>query len=81
MPSVLYRLTRVFRETLGIDDLTIVADTAPADVEGWDSVAHVQLFLAIESEFDTTLTPEELGSITNVGDILTLLRKRGFVDA
>lgn len=81
MPSVLYRLTRVFRETLGIDDLELRPATTPADVPGWDSVAHVQLFLAIESEFDTALTPEELASIAKVGDILTLLGKRGIGDA
>lgn len=81
MPSVLYRVNKVFRETLGITDLVVTPATTPGDVREWDSVAHVQLFLALESEFDTMLTAEELGSITKVGDILELLRKRGIADA
>jgi acyl carrier protein len=71
MPSIMYRVNKVFRETLGIADLVLTAATAPGDLREWDSVAHVQLFLALESEFDTSLTPEELASITRVGDILS----------
>jgi acyl carrier protein len=80
MNRTLYRLTKVFRETLGVDDLVIAPETTPAQVEQWDSVAHVQLFLAIESEFDVSLTPDELASIASVADILKLLRERGVAD-
>ncbi|MEX0585774.1 MAG: acyl carrier protein [Pirellulales bacterium] len=80
MNRTLYRLTKIFRETLGVDDLVIGPETSPADVEAWDSVAHVQLFLALETEFDVSLTPDELASIASVGDILKLLSQRGVAE-
>jgi acyl carrier protein len=81
MTPLLIRLTRIFRETLGRDDLTLTLDTTPDDIEAWDSVAQVQLFLALETEFDISLTPDELGSIGSVRDIVDLLAAQGVVDS
>lgn len=80
MTPLLIRLTRIFRETLGRDDLTLTLDTTPDDIEAWDSVAQVQLFLALETEFDISLTPDELGSIGSVRDIVDLLAAQGVAD-
>jgi acyl carrier protein len=81
MKPLLLRLTRIFRETLGRDDLTLTLGTTPDDIEEWDSVAQVQLFLALETEFDISLTPDELGSIGSVRDIVDLLAAQGVVDS
>jgi acyl carrier protein len=77
MATTLYRLTRVLRETLDVEDAEIGVDTLRDDLENWDSVAHVELVLAIESEFDVSLTPDEIGGIGGVRDILALLEQRG----
>lgn len=79
--SLMSRLTRIFRETLDQDDLTLTLDTRPDDIEEWDSVAQVQLFLAMEEEFDVSFTPDELASAGSVRDIVQLLATRGVVDA
>lgn len=80
MTPLLFRLTRIFQETLGRDDLTLTPDTTPDDVEEWDSVAQVRLFLALETEFDISLTADELGSIGSVRDIVDLLAAHGVVE-
>jgi acyl carrier protein len=81
MTPLYVRLTKIFRETLGCDDLVLSPDTTPDDVEEWDSVAQVQLFLALEMEFDIRLTPDELGSIRSVHDIVDLLAAHGVMDS
>lgn len=75
MPSHLYRITKVFRETFDDESLRISSETTADDIDGWDSVSHVQLFMAVETEFELSLTPEELASISSAGDILALLQK------
>lgn len=51
--------------------------TSPAEIEKWDSTAHVGLVLEIEREFDIEFTPSELGRLTSVGAIRDLVdRKR-----
>lgn len=50
---------------------------SPADLEKWDSTAHVGLVLEIERHFDIEFTPSELGRLISVGAIRDLVdRKR-----
>jgi acyl carrier protein len=77
MSQTLYRLSGILRETLDLEDIEIRADTSRDDLENWDSVAHVELVLAIESEFEVSLTPDEIGEIAGVRDILDILERRG----
>jgi acyl carrier protein len=44
-------------------------ETSPFDVERWDSVAHVNLLLEIETAFDVRFKAEDLGKVQSVGAI------------
>ena len=65
MANELYRLLQIFREILDDEDLTFEADSMEP-IQGWDSLAHVQLMLGIEDEFDVTLTTEEAARAAGV---------------
>jgi len=47
----------------------------PNDIEDWDSMAHLNLVMALGEEFEIDLDFEEVMSIGTVGDILTILEK------
>ncbi|MEX5633430.1 acyl carrier protein [Parafrankia sp. FMc2] len=69
------RLTQVFREIFSDDEL-VVFDTTTADqVPGWDSLAHINLIYAVESEFGVQIPDERLGSFTNVGELRTCIEE------
>ena len=40
------------------------------DVEGWDSLSHINLILAVEAKFKVKFTRAELTNMKNVGDML-----------
>jgi acyl carrier protein len=48
----------------------------PNDIEDWDSMAHLNLVMALGEEFKIDLDFEEVMSIGTVGDILTILEKK-----
>jgi acyl carrier protein len=48
----------------------------PNDIEDWDSMAHLNLVMALGEEFKIELDFEEVMSIGTVGDILTILEKK-----
>ena len=79
MATLLYRLIQLFREVFEDDDLVFEADSQEP-IEGWDSLAHVQLILALESEFDVTLTTEQAADMTSIPAILQVLRSAGVAD-
>ncbi len=50
--------------------------TSPAEIDKWDSTAHVGLVLEIERQFEIEFTPSELARLTNVGAIRDLVDRK-----
>ena len=46
----------------------------PKEFEDWDSMAHLNLVMAIGEEFEINLDFEEVMSIGTVGDILKIIK-------
>lgn len=76
MKNDVNRLLVIFRETLDNDDISFEEDSLEP-IEDWDSLAHVQLMLAIEEAFDVTLSTDEMAKMTSVPAILSVLRQKG----
>ncbi|MGK2940028.1 MAG: acyl carrier protein [Solirubrobacteraceae bacterium] len=64
------RLRETLASVLELDVAEITDDTSPDTVEAWDSLAHLNLILAIEQEFDVTIPDEEAAELSS----LALLR-------
>ena len=63
------QLTKVFREVFGDDTITLNEQTTADQIEGWDSMSHINLIIAIEIAFGIEFTNEEIRSFNNVGDM------------
>jgi acyl carrier protein len=48
----------------------------PNEVEGWDSMAHLNLVMAISEEFEIEFGFEEVMEIATVGDIIGILERK-----
>jgi acyl carrier protein len=69
-------LQQVFRTVFGDPDLVVTPDMTANDVDGWDSLSHVTLILAVDQRFQVRLGTKELLAMKNVGDMLTEVQKR-----
>jgi acyl carrier protein len=66
--TILEQARPIFEEILGpIRDFG--PQTSPFDVDRWDSVAHVNLLLEIETMFNVRFNAEDLGKVQSVGAI------------
>ena len=52
------------------DTLLISPEMTANDVDGWDSLSHVNLIIAVETKFKIRFTQKELLTFKNVGDLL-----------
>ena len=67
---------RALEEILGLDRGTLREDSSRDTVEEWTSLADVQIFSLIESEFGIEPS-EELISAETIGDLLRILQNQG----
>lgn len=70
------KLNRIFCEVFDDDDIKITPEMTANDVEGWDSLSHVNLIVAIESKFKITFSQKELLTFKNVGGLLASIRSK-----
>lgn len=68
-------LYRVLREVLGVESLA--ETSSPANVPAWDSVNHLNLILALESEYALELSLDETLEMRSVAEVRGVLRRRG----
>lgn len=74
--NVLEQVQEIFREILDEDSLTLTHGTTANDVEGWDSLTHIQLIVAIEKKFKLKFTSKEILSWKNVGELLNSINSK-----
>ena len=68
--EILREMTAVCREMFGRPSLELTMTTRQDDVEEWDSLAHIQLVLALGKRFALKFTTKEVMGWTDVGSIV-----------
>lgn len=55
---------------------TVDRSCSQTTCEKWDSMGQLNLVVELESEFDITLEPEEIGEMKCFDDVVTILRNK-----
>jgi acyl carrier protein len=67
--EVLGDVTMIFRDVLNKEDIHLKYETTAKDVEGWDSLSHIELVVAVEKHFKIKFNFTELQKFKNVGEM------------
>ena len=71
---------QVFRDIFGDDELVLTDDMTAADVDGWDSIMHINLIVSLEKRFGIKFAMAEISRLKeddqNVGTLLELVAKK-----
>lgn len=74
--AVLDELTKVFEEVFDQKNLTVTEETTSNDIDGWDSMSHVTMLMAVEDHFGIEFKPYEIANLVNVGALVALVEKK-----
>ena len=74
--AVYDKLTTVFRDVFDEDDLALRPGMTADDVDGWDSLSHIRLVLAVSKAFGVKFSASEVGNLKNVGEFADLIKKK-----
>jgi acyl carrier protein len=62
--------------------LKTLGDTAAlGKVRGWDSLKHVEIMLALETQLGVKIPAETFGELTSVESIVSYLGEKGLLEA
>jgi len=67
------KLIAVVAAALGVPISALELQTAPGDVEAWDSLGHINVVSEIESEFGVSIPIEKIADIQSIRDFLPYL--------
>jgi acyl carrier protein len=67
------KLQTVFREIFDDDELDIHPQTTANDIDGWDSLTHVNLVINVEKRFGVKFRSSDIAKLKSVGDLSDLL--------
>ena len=74
--SVIEPLNEIFCEVFDDDDIELTPEMTADDVDGWDSLSHVNLIVTIETRFKIRFTQKELLTFKNVGDLMASIESK-----
>lgn len=67
------RLNEVFRDVFDDDSIEVTPETTSDDIEDWDSLEHINLVNAVESEFGIRFTMAQVTGMKNVGEMVEII--------
>lgn len=71
------RLQAVIAEILDLEPAAVRDDMRREDTDAWDSLNHLRLVTAVESEFGVRLSLDEIGSVDSPRALEDLIRAHG----
>jgi len=79
--EIFKELTEIFIDIIDNEDIKLDEETTAGDVDGWDSLSHIQLVVAVEKHFKIRFTSKEIQSWKNVSELVNSIisKKASFV--
>lgn len=74
--EILAECNNIFIDQLDNPNIKLKRETTSADVEEWDSLAHIQLVVAIEKHFKIRFTAAEILNFKNVGEMCDAIERK-----
>ena len=74
--EVFKRLNAVFRDVFDDEDITVNDQTTANDIEDWDSLEHINLMAAVESEFGIKFSMGQVVTMKNVGEMADIILQK-----
>lgn len=74
--QLLQEIAPIFREVMDLESIHLTPETSAGDIDAWDSLAHIQLVMALSKHFHISFATQEITSWQTLGDILSTLQSK-----
>ncbi|MBL8954124.1 MAG: acyl carrier protein [Myxococcaceae bacterium] len=74
--TVLERLQKLFRDVLDDPKLVLTPHSNAESIEGYDSLAHINIISAVEQEFSVRFDLKDILDLQNTADLVALVERK-----
>jgi acyl carrier protein len=74
--EVIQAIQPLFRDVLDQPNLMLTAASNASNVDDWDSLAHINIVMAIERQYKVKFALGELQGLKNVGEMADLIIRK-----
>lgn len=68
--EIISQLNEIFEDIIDDGPVFLTETSTSNNVDGWDSLAHIQLIVAIEKTYNIKFTSDEISTWKNVGEMI-----------
>ena len=80
MDDIKEKLEPVFRSVFGDDDIELRPEMTAEDIDGWDSLTHINLVIAIEKALSIKFSTRDISTLKEdgktIGDLFNTVRAK-----
>lgn len=71
----LEKINEIAKDVFDNDDVVITEASTADDVDGWDSLTHLELMTELEAEYRIKFTMSEIQNLADVGELIDCIIK------
>ena len=64
------RLNAIFKDIFDTENINLTPETTAQDIEGWDSLANINIIFSIEEEFGIKFDMGKVSELKSVGEMV-----------
>ncbi len=76
MKTIYDKITPIFQTIFDEDDLIPTPEMTSNDVEFWDSLSNIRLFMTLEKKFNIRFTTEEVTDLQDVDHLVRMIHSK-----
>ncbi len=74
--KIISDLLEIFQDILEEENIILTNETTASDIEGWDSLTHIQLVVSIEKKYKIKFSSKEILSWKNVSEVILSIKSK-----
>ena len=73
---IIQELNEIFTDIIDEGQILLTPETSAKDIDGWDSLNHIQILAAIEKKYAFKFTLSEIQNLKNIDDLVTIILQK-----
>jgi acyl carrier protein len=69
-------VSRVYAEIFNAPGIVATDELTAQDVDGWDSVSHIDMICGVEDALGVTFSTAEIAGLQNTGELLAVILRK-----